>query len=36
MKNEFITLASLTYMRAQLLSARLEQEGIESFMTNVN
>ena len=36
MKNEFITLATLTYMRAQLLSARLEQEGIESFMTNVN
>lgn len=36
MKNEFITLASLTYMRAQLLSARLEQEGIESFMSNVN
>jgi nucleotide-binding universal stress UspA family protein len=36
MKNEFITLATLTYMRAQLLSARLEQKGIESFMTNVN
>ena len=36
MKNEFITLATLTYMRAQLLSARLEQEGIESFMANVN
>jgi nucleotide-binding universal stress UspA family protein len=36
MKKEFVTLATLTYMRAQLLSARLEQEGIESFMTNVN
>ena len=36
MKKEFITLATLTYMRAQLLSARLEQEGIESFMTNEN
>lgn len=36
MKKEFITLATLTYMRAQLLSARLEQEGIECFMTNVN
>jgi len=36
MKNEFITLATLTYMRAQLLSAKLEQEGIESFMANVN
>ncbi len=36
MKKEFITLATLTYMRAQLLSARLEQEGIESFMANVN
>lgn len=36
MKKEFITLATLTYMRAQLLSARLEQKGIENFMTNVN
>ncbi len=36
MKKEFITLATLTYMRAQLLSARLEQTGIESFMTNTN
>jgi nucleotide-binding universal stress UspA family protein len=36
MKKEFITLATLTYMRAQLLSARLEQEGIESFMTHMN
>ncbi len=36
MKNEFITLATLTYMRAQLLSAQLEQKGIESFMANVN
>ncbi len=36
MKKEFVTLATLTYMRAQMLSARLEQEGIESFMTNMN
>ncbi len=36
MRNEFITLATLTYMRAQLLSARLEQKGIECFMTNAN
>jgi nucleotide-binding universal stress UspA family protein len=36
MKNKFITLATLTYMRAQLLSARLEEQGIESFMTHLN
>jgi len=36
MKDKFITLATLTYMRAQLLSARLEEQGIESFMTHLN
>ena len=36
MPEEIITLASLTYMRAQLLSANLERNGIECFMTNVN
>ena len=36
MKDKFITLATLTYMRAQLLSARLEEQGIESFMTHFN
>ena len=36
MKNKFITLATLTYMRAQLLSARLEEKGIENFMTHLN
>ncbi len=36
MAEEIITLASLTYMRAQLLSAMLEQNGIECFMTNIN
>lgn len=36
MAEEIITLASLTYMRAQLLSAMLERNGIECFMTNVN
>jgi len=36
MNEEIITLASLTYMRAQLLSAMLERNGIECFMTNIN
>jgi len=36
MSEEIITLASLTYMRAQLLSAMLERNGIECFMTNIN
>lgn len=36
MAEEIITLASLTYMRAQLLSAMLERNGIECFMTNIN
>ncbi len=35
-KDKFTTLATLTYMRAQLLSALLEQKGIKSFMTNIN
>lgn len=36
MKDKIITLATLTYMRAQLLSARLEEQGIESYITHVN
>lgn len=36
MAEEIITLVSLTYMRAQLLTAMLEQNGIECFMTNIN
>ncbi|UBM62866.1 universal stress protein [Candidatus Sulfidibacterium hydrothermale] len=36
MNKEFITLATLTYMRAQLLCARLEEEKIACFMTHVN
>ena len=36
MAEEIITLASLTYMRAQLLSAMLERNGIECFMANIN
>lgn len=36
MSEKIITLATLTYMRAQLLSAMLERNGIECFMTNVN
>ncbi len=35
-RNKIITLATLTYMRAQLLSAILERKGIQSFMTNTN
>jgi len=35
-KQKIITLATLTYMRAQLLSAMLEQKGIKNFMTNIN
>lgn len=30
------TLATLTYMRAQLLCAMLENEGVECFITNIN
>lgn len=36
MSEKIITLATLTYMRAQLLTAMLERNGIECFMTNVN
>ncbi|NOY50988.1 MAG: universal stress protein [Chlorobi bacterium] len=36
MPTKIITIASLTYMRAQLLSAMLERNGIECFMTNIN
>ncbi len=36
MSEKIITLATLTYMRAQLLSAMLERNGIACFMTNVN
>ncbi|PLX01720.1 MAG: hypothetical protein C0595_13650 [Marinilabiliales bacterium] len=36
MPSKIIKLASLTYMRAQLLSAMLERNGIECFMSNIN
>ncbi len=36
MSEKIITLATLTYMRAQLLTAMLERNEIECFMTNVN
>jgi nucleotide-binding universal stress UspA family protein len=36
MSEKIITLATLTYMRAQLLTAMLEKNGIECFMTNIN
>lgn len=36
MTEKIITLATLTYMRAQLLSAMLERNGIDCFMTNIN
>ena len=36
MPEKIITLATLTYMRAQLLCAMLESNGIECFMTNIN
>jgi len=36
MSEKIITLATLTYMRAQLLSAMLETNGIACFMTNIN
>jgi nucleotide-binding universal stress UspA family protein len=36
MTEKIITLATLTYMRAQLLSSMLEQNGIDCFMTNIN
>ena len=36
MSEKIITVATLTYMRAQLLIAMLERNGISCFMTNVN
>jgi nucleotide-binding universal stress UspA family protein len=36
MPEKIVTLATLTYMRAQLLCAMLESNGIECFMTNIN
>lgn len=36
MAEKIITLATLTYMRAQLLSAMLERNGIPCFMANMN
>ncbi|PLX12369.1 MAG: hypothetical protein C0598_06080 [Marinilabiliales bacterium] len=36
MPSEIVTIATLTYMRAQLLSAMLEKNGIECFMSNIN
>lgn len=36
MSERIRTLATLTYMRAQLLCAMLEENGIECFMTNIN
>lgn len=36
MSEKIITIATLTYMRAQLLTAMFQRNGIECFMTNVN
>jgi len=36
MSEKIITLATLTHMRAILLTAMLEKNGIECFMTNIN
>lgn len=36
MSEKIITLSTLTYMRAQLLTAMLERNGISCFMTNIN
>jgi nucleotide-binding universal stress UspA family protein len=36
MSERIITLATLTYMRAQLLTAMLERNGINCFMANIN
>lgn len=36
MSERIRTLATLTYMRAQLLCAMLEENGIECFITNIN
>lgn len=36
MKNEIVTLTTNTYSRASLIKIRLEDEGIECFLSNVN
>jgi len=36
MSEQIISLATLTYMRAQLLSAMLDRNGIECFIKNIN
>ena len=36
MKNKIITIATYSYSRAQLLKGRLEAEGIECFLSNIN
>lgn len=36
MEDKIITIATRTYSRAELLKARLESEGIECFLQNVN
>ncbi|WP_372751003.1 universal stress protein [Labilibaculum sp.] len=36
MKDKLITLATYSYSRAQLLKSRLESEGIECFLKNLN
>lgn len=36
MKDRIITLATYSYSRAQLLQARLESEGVECFLKNLN
>lgn len=36
MSEKIITIATLTYMRAQLLTAMLQRNGIDCFMTNIN
>lgn len=36
MSDKIITIAEVTYSRAQLIQGRLEAEGITSFLTNVN
>jgi nucleotide-binding universal stress UspA family protein len=36
MKDKIITIASYPYSRAQLLKGRLESEGIECFLSNIN
>lgn len=36
MKDKIITIASYPYSRAQLLKGRLEAEGIECFLSNIN